>query len=121
MEHLMIDDIGDKVRRKMGMIEKTVDPNKLSSVVKRAERPFALCFSQGIAKPGNGKAKLSLKIALIERVEDLKQIVGGSQREDSDGSCFHSSFCIMIFARYCPPFSLMKCFSIPYRLNPALS
>ena len=79
MEHLMIDDIGDKVRRKMGMIEKTVDPNKLSSVVKRAERPFALCFSQGIAKPGNGKAKLSLKIAL------------------------------------------MKCFSIPYRLNPALS
>ena len=53
VEHLMIYYIGDKVRRKMRLIEQAMDFNAICLKAEKTEFAMASCFALGAAKPSD--------------------------------------------------------------------
>jgi hypothetical protein len=53
VEHFMIYDVGDKVRRKMGLIEQAMDFDAVCLKAEKTELAMPSCFALGAAKPSD--------------------------------------------------------------------
>ncbi len=72
MQHLMVHDVGDKIIRKLGVIQKSMDFDDLFFIVVVAKQPmsFGACF--GSTKPTDRKSwNLIVEIGLIQLIENF--------------------------------------------------
>src|SRR5581483_1101880 len=75
VKHLMVHDIRDKVRGKMGLIQKAVDFNQFIAKAIKSQLAVTPGFALGISKPGDLKVEFAIEVRSIDAVIDRLKIV----------------------------------------------